>query len=155
MKTLISIATLGLASLGLATSASAESFRPVSTPFTATGSIVVSAAAVSLPCQASLSGMVAADGSAKITSASFSGLSCAALTGSHLPWKMVPTNPSIIKIHHVTVSATVLGICGPGNVKAVLDTGGVITISGASLPGLVPCSISGTLQTHPHLRIHN
>ena len=155
MKTLIRTAAIGFMTFGFAASASAESFRPVSTPFTATGSIVVSAAAVSLPCQASLSGMVAADGSAKITSASFSGLSCAALTGSHLPWKMVPTNPSIIKIHHVTVSALVLGICGPGNVKAVLNTGGAITISGASLPGLVPCAISGTLRTNPHLRIHS
>lgn len=155
MKTFFTAATLSLATLGFTSPAAAFHFEPVSTPFTATGAIVVSAAAVSLPCQASLGGSVAADGSAKITSASFSGLSCAALTASNLPWKMVPAQATKIKIHHVTVSALVLGICGPGNIKTTLSSGGVISIAGASLPGLVPCAISGTLQTLPHLRIHS
>ena len=61
--------------------------------------------------------------------------------------------PDGIRIHDVAVRAVVLGLCGPGNIRAGLDTRGKITIAGAALPGLVPCSVSATLNTNPHLVI--
>ena len=154
MKMLISIAALGLASFGTASQAATFHFARESSAFTAVGGITVTAGAVSLPCTAHLAGNIGPTGLARITSATFSGLSCAALSGQNLPWGMEARQVNKFTIRSVTVSAVVLGICGPGTVKATLTTqGGLITISGANLPGLVPCSLSGTLQSRPHLRI--
>jgi hypothetical protein len=119
--------------------------------FTAHGDVTVTAAAVSLPCTASLTGTTT--GGARITGATFSGVSCLALTASHLPWRMHANASHGFTIKDVTVEATVLGICGPGKVKAQLNTAGVISFTGAGLPGLVPCSVSGTLKTTPKVMI--
>ena len=154
MKMLISIAALGLASFGTASQAATVHFEPVNSAFTASGGITVTAGAVSLPCTAHLRGNIGATGNARITSVIFSGVSCAALSGQNLPWGMGAKQINKFSIRNVTVSAVVLGICGPGTVKANLTSkGGLITISGANLPGLVPCSLNGTLQSNPHLRI--
>ena len=154
MKMLISIAALGLASFGTSSQAGTLHFEPESSAFTADGGITVTAGAVSLPCTAHLTGNVGATGAARITSAIFSGASCAALSAQNLPWGLGARRIDKLTIRQVTVSAVVLGICGPGTVKATLTTkGGLITISGANLPGVVPCSLSGTLQTRPHLKI--
>lgn len=159
MKTLLSIATLGLASVGLAGPAAAAPgfhFEPEGATFTAKGGVTVTAGAVSLPCTAHLDGRINALGDAKITSASFSGLSCAGLTASNLPWPMHAANVNKFNIKRVTVSAAVLGVCGPGKVLATLTTvGSRIVISGADLPGLVPCSLTADLQAKPHLRIRD
>jgi hypothetical protein len=152
MKKFISIAALGLAAFGFTSPAFAFHFLPKDTSFTAKGSLTVTAGAVSLPCTATLHGTT--EGGAKITSASFSGLTCLALTASDLPWKMTPANDNNVNFKDMSVSATVLGICGPGNVRAHLSTNGVISISGAGLKhGLLPCSVSGTFRTNPKLSI--
>ncbi len=151
MKSLIAIAALGLATFGYASSASAAGHFKDKGPFTATGSLTVTAGAVSLPCTAVLKGTTT--GTAKITSASFSGVSCLALSASGLPWKMNAFNPGNFSITHVTLSALVLGICGPGHLHAMLAPGGTFTIAGAGLPGLVPCSVSATFNTKPALHI--
>jgi hypothetical protein len=153
MKTLITAIVAGLATFGIASSASAFRFtQPVEAPFAITGSFTVTAAAVSLPCTANLAATTVGRG-ATITGASFSGISCLALTASGLPWKITIGGPHSIKIHDVSVSALVLGVCGPGDVKAQLNTHGKIVIAGAGLPGLVPCSVSATLDTNPNLII--
>lgn len=154
MKTLISIAALGLASIGTASQAGNVHFEPTGSIFRASGGITVTAGAVSLPCTANLRGNINARGDARITRAEFSGLSCAGLRASNLPWPMVANQETKFTIRGVRVSAVVLGVCGPGKVSATLTVkGGRISIAGANLPGVVPCSLSGTLNTTPHLRI--
>ena len=153
MKTTLAIAALSVISLCVANTATAASdykFKNIGA-FTATGSITVTAAAVSLPCTTVLTGSTTS-GTA-ITGASFSGLSCLLLVGSNLPWKMHAIAAHGFKMNGVEVSALVLGICGPGNIKAQLNEAGVIAISGAGLPGLVPCSVEGSMTTSPKLLI--
>ena len=154
ITTISAIAAIGLSSVGFASPALASHFEPENTLITATGGITVTAGAVSLPCTANLGVAVDVLGNARVNSATFSGLSCAALTASNLPWPMGALTTNKMNFKHVTVSAVTLGVCGPGKVKATITTkGGRITISGANLPGLVPCSLSGTLTTSPHLNI--
>ena len=153
MKTLITTLVAGLATFGFANSASAFHFtKPVNAPFAVTGSLTVTAAAVSLPCTVNANATTVGKG-ATITSVSFSGVSCLALTASNLPWAITIGSLHGIKIHNVAVSAVVLGVCGPGDVKAQLNANGKIVIAGAGLPGLVPCSVSATLTTNPRLVI--
>ncbi len=149
-KSISTIAALALLTTALATSASAFSFSPKNGNFAATGSITVTAGAVSLPCSATLMGKTKGD-TATITSASFGGLSCAALSASNLPWSVTINNLHNIVFHGVSVNALVLGVCGPGNMPAIDSSRGKLTIAGAGLPGVIPCSVSGTFQTKPML----
>lgn len=152
MKTTFAIAALSLISLCVANTAVAGGYRFKNTgAFTANGSITVTAAAVSLPCTTVLTGTTT--GGAQITGATFSGLSCLALVPSNLPWKLHANAAHGFTIKGMEVSALVLGICGPGNAKAQLNNAGVIAIAGAGLPGLVPCSVGGSLTTSPKLVI--
>jgi DNA-binding transcriptional regulator YdaS (Cro superfamily) len=113
--------------------------------------MTVTAAAVSLPCTAVLTGTTA--NGPKITAATFSGVSCLALTPGNLPWKIKAKAQHSFEMDSVTVQALVLGVCGPGNIAVQLNTNGVMSISGAGLPGLVPCSVSGSMKTSPKLEI--
>ena len=152
MKTKFAIAALGLVSLAVANTAAASDYRfKDKGAFTATGSLTVTAAAVSLPCTAVMTGTTT--GGPKITGATFSGLSCLALTAGNLPWKMHVNAPHGFTIKGMEVSALVLGVCGPGKVKSQLNEAGVIMITGAGLPGLVPCSVSGNFTTSPEVAI--
>ena len=153
MKTFVTTVVAGLATFGFASSASAFHFiKPVDAPFRIVGTVTVTAGAVSLPCTAKFRATTVGRG-ATIKSASFSGISCAALTASNLPWPITIAAAHSIKIHNVAVSAATLGVCGPGDVKAQLNAHGKIVIAGAGLPGLVPCSVTGTLDTNPNLLI--
>ena len=153
MKTKFVIAALSVVLLGVASTAdAAKDWRFKNTgAFTANGSITVTAAAVSLPCTTVLTGTTS-DGP-KISGATFSGLSCLALTAGGLPWKINANAQHGFTIKDVTVQALVLGVCGPGKIQSQLNTDGVMLISGAGLPGLVPCSVSGSLTTKPKLTI--
>jgi hypothetical protein len=151
MKTSLVFAALSLVALAASNTANAGDWRFKNMgAFTATGSITVTAAAVSLPCTAVLQGTTTAP---KITSATFSGLSCLALTAGNLPWKMHANAQHGLTINDVSVQAVVLGVCGPGRINSQLNTAGVMQIAGAGLPGLVPCSVSGSLTTKPQLTI--
>lgn len=152
MRTLVMFASAA-ALLAAATAQARDiDYKFASNPaFTATGSITVTAGAVSLPCNAVLHGTTT--NGARFTSATFSGLSCAALTASGLPWPTGALAPHGAVMKNVTVNATVLGVCGPGNIHYQVNEAGVISISGAGLPGIVPCSVSGSLTTKPKLMI--
>jgi hypothetical protein len=153
MRTLITAALAGLTALSFASSASAYHFiKPSNAPFNIVGSLTVTAGAVSLPCTTKMHATTVGRG-ATITSANFSGVSCAALSASNLPWHITVSGAHSIKLHNVSLSAVVLGVCGPGDIKAQLNAHGKIVIAGAGLPGLVPCSVSATLDTNPNLLI--
>ncbi len=151
LLTVASAVALGLANPALA---SAYKFNNIGA-FTAKGSITVTSIAVSIPCQAKLSGTSDASG-ATITGATFTGATCLAVSPSGLPWSLRADSAHSLSIKNVTVQAAVLGICGPGGLKSQLTKTGKITISGASLPsslGVTPCSVSATLMTSPQLEI--
>jgi hypothetical protein len=152
MKTKLILAALSLISIGAAETAVAGDYRFKDIgAFTATGSLTVTAAAVSLPCTAVLTGTTT--GGPQITGATFSGLSCFALTAGELPWKLHANAMHGFTVKGMEVSALVLGLCGPGKVKAQLNDAGVVAISGAGLPGLVPCSVSANFTTSPKVVI--
>ncbi len=155
MKTLITTAVVGLATLGFASSASAFHFLPKDSTFVATGAFTISAGAVSIPCQARLHGTTFGRG-AKITRASFSGATCLAVVPRNLPWALSVGGPHSVRFHDVTLKAAgIVGVCGPGDLRGQDTVHGKITITGDSLPGLpgVPCSVTATLVTSPNLRI--
>ncbi len=156
MKSLPSILSVGAIALGIANPAfaSAYKFNNIGA-FTAKGSMTVTSIAVSIPCQARLTGTSDASG-ATITGATFTGATCLAVTPSGLPWTLRADGAHSLSIRNVTVQAAVLGICGPGGLKSQLTKSGKITISGANLPsslGVTPCSVSATLMTSPQLEI--
>jgi hypothetical protein len=156
MKSFLSLIALGAVAFGVANPvfASDYKFKNIGS-FTANGSMTVSSIAISVPCQATLDG--ATDGRrAEITAATFSGLTCIAVSPGGLPWGVRATSAHSLTISDVTVRAVVLGICGPGKVSAQLNKTGKITISGAGLPsslGATPCSLDATLMTTPKLEI--
>jgi hypothetical protein len=149
----------GLAGLGLASQALAAPlhFVPANTKFDASGTFTVSVALVSLSCPMHLSGMTHDPGDgATLKTAHFSGLGClAVLQPGALPWGLKATHVTSATIIGMEVSALPIGICGPGNAAATTSgTSGQYTITNASLPGtILPCAVSSTFQTHPHLRI--
>jgi hypothetical protein len=75
------------------------------------------------------------------------------LSASNLPWRMHANAQHGFVMNDVSVGALVLGLCGPGKIHLGLNTAGVVTISGAGLPGILPCSVSGTMTTKPVLTI--
>jgi hypothetical protein len=152
MKTKLALAALSLVSLAVANTAVASDYKFKDTgAFTATGSLTATALAVSLPCSATLTGTTSSG--AQISAGTFSGLSCLLLTPGNMPWKMHANAMHGFTIKGMEVSALVLGVCGPGSVKAQLNNAGNLTITGAGLPGLVPCSIDANLKTQPKLVI--
>lgn len=156
MNKLSLLAIGGLAvSLAGAASASTYNFKNIGA-FTASGSMTVTVAAVSVPCQAQLTGMTKADGAASITGATFSGATCIAVSPAGLPWSLTAKAKHAITIGGVTVEATIIGICGPGDIDGKLNHVGVISFTGAGLPsslGVAPCAVSGTFDTSPRLKI--
>jgi hypothetical protein len=158
MKKLVTMTAAGLACLGFASQAlAAPRLVPANTAFTASGTFTVSVALVSLSCPMHLSGMTHdPNDSASISAAKFTGLGCLlVLEPGALPWGMKPTGATSANVIGMEVSATAIGICGPGNAAATTSgTSGQFTITNATLPGtILPCAVSSTFQTHPHLRI--
>jgi len=154
MKTITAIATAGLVTLGFVSSACAGlEFTPKHHKFTASGSITVTAAAVSIPCTAALSGKT--DGTtATITGATFSGLLCTVVSQANLPWKVTIANIRNVVFDGVEVNVVGIGICGPANMPVHSLALGEFTIAGANLNGpLIPCTISGTLPTKPLVKV--
>jgi hypothetical protein len=156
MKSLSSLIAVGSIALGLANPAFASAYKFKDTgAFTAKGSMTVTSIAISVPCQVQLSGTTSGS-SPTITAATFSGLTCIAVTPSGLPWTLKADSAHSLSIQGVTITALVLGICGPGNLKGQLAKTGKITISGSGLKsslGVIPCSVNATLKTSPALTI--
>ena len=154
MKTLSPFLAIGSLALALPVCAQASGYRFTNVgDFTAFGSLTVTSVAASVPCQTHLRGTTDGPGTT-IRGARFSGASCVAVSPSGLPWRLDPISAHSVTLHGVTIQAATLGICGPGTLKGQITKLGKITITGANLKsslGPTPCSVSGTLQTHPAL----
>ncbi len=89
MQRTIIQAGAALALFMLAGNASAYSFTPTKTTFTATGTLMLTALGDTVSCNTKLGGKTSSKGAASITSAAFSGKSaaCALITPTDLPWK--------------------------------------------------------------------
>lgn len=141
-KTLVSLTALA-ACMGAASMANAFSISPVSTSFTAPGTISVkspSSFQATVNCGATFTGNVDATGVAKITGVSITGGGLCALpkiTG--LPWTLTATAAAAGNVTNVgyTIASTILypaSNCGPSTI-AVGYSGGVLTATNQTLSG--------------------
>ena len=155
MKSILTIAAIGLVAAGFASSASAAGYKfsPPSTKFTGAGTTSATTQGVTIACNANLKGNDSASGVGKVMSGSFSngggtnGADCPFVTFSNTPWKMKATGPTTATVYGVDFSSPV-GSC-TGNLPITLS-GGVITFNSP----LGACTqVSGTLTTTPTLSI--
>ena len=133
---------LPLAAILTATTASAQTFAPVSTPFTFSGAMyVVAPGFTRLNCPVSGAGQVTANGTIKVTSVT----ACAGVTATSLPWPWAATGPDLGK---GKVSFSVNGTdCTTSDTINVQS--GVVTFSSSSNN---PCTINGDVATTPAIR---
>lgn len=152
MNKLVTLAAVGLISVGFASSASALTFSPAGTKFTATGMTSLTKNGVTVPCTAKFKYKTTTNGKkVKVTSATFSDASgtCAAITATNFPWIGTPTSMTTADIAGAAVTSP-LGNCGPGTVPVTVS-GGNLTFNGILNPGM--CMVSGTLVSSPPITI--
>ncbi|AQT94731.1 MULTISPECIES: alkane oxidation protein activator PraB [Pseudomonas] len=142
LKTLVSLSALAVC-MGAASMANAYSISPVSTSFTAPGTISVkspSSFQATVNCGATFTGNVDATGVAKITGVAVTGGGLCALpkiTG--LPWTLTATGPAAGSVTNVgyTIASSILypaSNCGPSTIT-VGYSGGVLTAANQTLSG--------------------
>lgn len=172
MKTFTALATVAVAALAVAAAPSA-SFATVTHyyfhlttakgygTFTASGTSLLSSAATggqSLPCTTHYTGVVGANGTLHLKTASYSdypgttvpGL-CGAITPTGLPWATTATSLTAATINGAHVTGPNGISCGPGPVPVTVS-GSTIIYSGDTLnPG--NCGISGQTTTTPAISI--
>ena len=150
MKSITTLAVAALATLGLATQASAVSFSPKSTAFTAKGPATLTKGATQFPCKAFISGRTDSTGVGHVFQASFTGSAdCRTITAAGLPWRMKAHTLSRANILGVTLS-TSQGACGPGRVKPKITHGDFRFKADPLTPD---CIIDGSLSTSPRISI--
>lgn len=150
MKTLAALVAVTLVSVALAGSASAYSFSPTSTRFTALGSLTLMRSGSAVQCAASFGGSTNKAGVGRITAATFTGSpTCTAVQATGLPWgfRALAASRALIK----GMAATAGSACGPSNVHVMVNGTGVIKFNHAMLTG--GCSVNGTVQTAPVITI--
>ena len=132
--------------------ANAYSLTPTETKFEAKGFVVLACGSNSSSnCTMKLRGKIGSKGIGSVTSASFSGRTCPAITTSNLPWKIFATSANTAVIANVAMS--ILGnSCGPSNAPIGVTTNS-FTFNGDELNG---CAIvTGELYTSPTIAITN
>jgi hypothetical protein len=154
MKVLASVCVASLLGLGAVTSASAASIvtnNPPNTSFTASGPTNLVKSPLSLACTSTFNGHTNPDGSADITSASFSGGplgACSLITTTGLPWHVTAATTTQAVITGVTVNLPLgIGTCGPGTITANW-TPHTLSFTGQVLPPTsgANCVASGNLS---------
>ena len=132
-----------LAAILAATTASAQTFAPVSTTFTFAGNMYVSAPGLRiLNCPLSGTGQVTAKGKVKIRSV----VACAGVTATKIPWSWEATGVNLGKGH---VAFSVNGTdCSTSD--QIYVNGGVF---GFTDSGRTPCTINGDALTIPAIRV--
>ena len=152
MKSIITLAAIGMATFGFVDSASAFKFSPAPAKFVGVGTTTATAFGVTLPCNAKLTGLTLRTGAGKVAAGHFSGTTgCSTVTFAATPWPMTATGATTATIHGVNFSIGALGITCTGDM-AVNVSGGVISWSGVST--LPPCTnVGGTITTTPAITI--
>ena len=129
MKTMMSIAAIGLAALGFAGSADAYMLSPLSTKFTATGPASATLNGATLTGSGTFRGAVGKGGKGKITRVKFCGKTgCGEVGAAGLPWMVKATSATTATIANATFTSPA-GDCGPANM-VVTVSGGVISYNG-------------------------
>lgn len=149
MKKLVSIATIGLAVLGLTPSANAFRFSPAKARFSASGPATATLNGGTLVCTGHFRGATTKSGKGRITAVSFTGATgCSTVAAAGLPWTFTATGAETATIANADFIARA-GPCGPANMAVTLS-GGVISYNSA----FDQCSHVGlTLTTKPTLSI--
>lgn len=139
-----------IATIGLATGASAQTFSPPGT-HTLSGTVTVSKG-ITLTCTMSGTGNITGAGAATITSLSLSGGLCPAISFAGLPYAVTAANLNSITIVDVR-AVGITGNCRGNLTGAFNQTTGQITFTNATIPsdpaGGAPCVVNGTVSTTP------
>ena len=152
MKTITALGLSALLTVGIAGQASAFSFSPKNTHFTASGPTSLTKGTLTVPCTANFTGSTDATGLGKVLTASFTGSSiCTGIKATGLPWPAKATSATTALISHVAVTASIFGTCGPSNVPTTVSKTGVITFSNVTLTP--NCKVKGSITTHPAVTI--
>lgn len=112
------------ACMAMANPALASSFSPIGGSITATGATSLTAAGfIRLNCAATFKGTVNADGTATITSATFTGGPLGACSGVKLttPFTITPNSTTSVTVNGIQVTAPIP--CGPANLSASWTNG--------------------------------
>jgi hypothetical protein len=156
MKMAIAIATAGLISVGIAGApAGAYTLGPAG-KFTADGTTSATKGALTLPCNAHLTGIVNRRGVGYVTGATFTdngAVGCAAVSLSGLWWKAVARTSRRIRVLNAGFNGPGGLTCGPGALPLILKDG-VITFTAVPLQSTGgDCTVTGNLTTSPTLTI--
>ena len=154
MKQTIAIAAAGLLSFGIAgiTPAAAYHFSPENSAFTGKGKTSATKTGLTLPCKASFTGNVDANGVGSITGGKFredGSVGCVSVKLKNLPWAANATGRRTAVIKNVAFSSPI-GDCGPGDITTTLRNG-VVKFTAVPLPP--DCTVSGRVVTTPTLSI--
>ena len=152
MKSIITLAAIGMATFGFVDSVSAFKFSPAPAKFVGVGTTTANLGGVVLPCNAKLTGLTLKTGAGKVASGHFSGATgCTTVTFANTPWAMKATSATTATITGVDFFVSAFGIHCTGNM-AVTVSGGMITWSGVNT--LPPCTaVGGSLTTTPAIAI--
>ena len=152
MKSIITLAAIGMATFGFVDSASAFKFSPAPAKFVAVGTTTATLGGTVLPCNAKMTGLTLKTGAGKVASGHFSGATgCTTVTFAATPWPMTATSATTAVIHNVNFTVSAFGISCKGDL-AVNITGGVISWSNVNT--LPPCTnVGGNVTTTPSISI--
>jgi hypothetical protein len=138
-----------IATIGLATGASAQTTFTPPGPFTYTGPVTVSKG-ITLNCTLSGTGTVAPAGTATINTATLSGGLCGSISFTGLPYAVTRSGATVTIVNVRAVGIT--GNCR-GNLVGTLAANGRINFANAQIPsdptGGAPCVVNGFITTTP------
>jgi hypothetical protein len=156
MNTLSTFAIAALVAAGVAAPASAASFTPENTFFSATGPVTISTPQGNLACTMTAQGIVTGGGEVEFLNASLSGntadpTDCFTNTFALTPYYVIGKATRQGEILGVSGFGNIFSPCGPGGLAFSADDTGVWTLKTTTLQG--GCTISGSLTTSPAITI--
>lgn len=153
MGKLASLLSVAAACVAASSPAAAFHFIPVSTAFTATGTVGLAQGSIGYVCTLTANGKTGALGKVKITRIKLTGSdsNCAATKAIRLPWTIKATGPVGGDIRKLGFNGPV-GECGPSAGAIEVDGSGNWSFDLLLKP---TCIFSGSLATTPAITITN
>ena len=153
MSTLSTLAMAALVAAGLAAPASAASFTPKNTNFSAVGPVTITTPQGSMACTVTFEAVNTGGGEVEFINASLNGsdTNCFENSFAGTPYYVVAKGTDRGKILGVSGFGPVFSPCGPGALSFKVSKTDVWTLETTNLTG--SCTISGALTTSPVIKI--
>ena len=153
MSTLSTLAIAASVSASLAAPASASSFMPKNTNFSAVGPVTITTNRGSMACTVTFEAVTTGGGEVEFINASLNGSAddCFENSFAGTPYYVTAKGTQQGKILAVSGFGPVFSPCGPGALPFKADKTGVWSLKTTTLAG--NCTISGSLTTSPAIRI--